>query len=149
MISTELSVSDLTLEITDELRIAASIEASFAALLAQMGPDNVTPDGTPMPMRLEAFPGGRWFRELGGDNGHNWAHVQAIRRPDLLEISGPLFMSYPVINNVQYRLTSEEGGTLLTLRHTAFGLVTEEHRTGLGKGWRAVLAKVRERALVA
>jgi hypothetical protein len=57
MIATELAISDLTLELTDEVRIAASIEASFAALLAQMGPDNVTPDGTPMPMRLEAFPG--------------------------------------------------------------------------------------------
>ena len=47
-----------------------------------------------MPMKLEAWPGGRWYRDLGDGNGHFWGHVQAIKRPTLLEISGPLFMSY-------------------------------------------------------
>ena len=44
-------------------------------------------------MTLEPRPGGRWFRDLGDDNGHFWGHVQAIKRPTLLEITGPLFMS--------------------------------------------------------
>ena len=60
-----------------------------------MGPDNETPDGKPMPMKIEPWPGGRWYRDLGDDNGHLWGHVQAIKRPTLLEITGPLFMSYP------------------------------------------------------
>lgn len=145
MIATELDLSHLTLEVVEKVRIAASLETSFAALLEQMGPANEGPNGAPMPMRLEAFPGGRWYRDLGGDNGHCWGLVQAIRRPDLLEISGPLFMSYPVSNNVQYRLTADGEGTLLTLRHTALGLIPEEHRAGLGAGWRALLERVRTR----
>ena len=89
-------LEDLTLSVTEEIRIDASLEDSFAALLEQMGPHNEAPDGAAMPMTLEARPGGRWFRDLGGDNGHHWGHVQAIKRPTLLEITGPLFMSYPV-----------------------------------------------------
>ena len=70
------------------------LEASFAALLEQMGPANETPDGNPLPMKIEPWPGGRWYRDLGNDNGHHWGHVQAIKRPTLLEITGPLFMSH-------------------------------------------------------
>ena len=99
-----------------------------------MGPANETPDGKPLPMTIEARPGGRWFRDLGQDNGHFWGHVQAIKRPTLLEITGPLFMSTAVISNVQYRLKEVDGGTLMTFRHTAFGFVPEEHRAGAGPG---------------
>ena len=35
-----------------------------------MGRLNETPEGTPLPMMLETHPGGRWYRDLGGDNGH-------------------------------------------------------------------------------
>ena len=139
-------LEDLTLIVTDEIRINASLEDSFAALLEQMGPHNEGPDGTAMPMTLEARPGGRWFRDLGGDNGHHWGHVQAIKRPTLLEITGPLFMSYPVASNVQYRLNATEGGTLLTLRHSAFGLISDDHRKGLTGGWTHMLARVKSRA---
>ena len=50
-----------------------------------------------MPMMLEAWPGGRWFRDLGNGNGHLWGHVQAIKAPTLLEITGPLMMSFAVV----------------------------------------------------
>ena len=143
MTTTELDLAQLTLEIVEEVRIAASIEESFEALLEQMGPANEGEKGVPMPMRLEPFPGGRWYRDLGADNGHCWGIVQAIRRPDLLEISGPLFMSYPVSNNVQYRLRAENGGTLLTFRHTALGLIPDDHRAGLAGGWHQLLERVR------
>ena len=137
---------DLTLTVSEEIRIDSSLEDSFAALLDQMGPQNEGPDGTPMPMTLEARPGGRWFRDLGGDNGHHWGHVQAIKRPTLLEITGPLFMSYPVASNVQYRLTEVDGQTLLTFRHSAFGLISADHRRGLTGGWTHMLAAVKRRA---
>lgn len=140
------ALEDLTLTITEEIKIDASLEDSFAALLAQMGPHNEGPDGTPMPMTLEAWPGGRWFRDLGGDNGHHWGHVQAIKRPALLEITGPLFMSHPVASNVQYRLADVEGGTLLTFRHAAFGLISADHRRGLAGGWAHMLTAVKGRA---
>ena len=55
-------------------------------------------------MMLEPWPGGRWFRDLGNGNGHFWGQVQAIKAPALLEITGPLMMSFAVASNVQYRL---------------------------------------------
>ena len=114
-----LTIENLTLSVTQEIHVRSSLTATFAALLEQMGPSNETPESQAMPMKIEPWPGGRWFRDLGDGNGHFWGVVQAIKRPTLLEISGPLFMSYPVISNVQYRLTDVDGGTLITLRHTA------------------------------
>ena len=48
------SLEDLMLIVTDEIRIDASLADSFTALLEQMGPHNEGPDGTAMPMTLEA-----------------------------------------------------------------------------------------------
>src|ERR1700682_2088761 len=121
MIPTAQSIEDLTLNVTQEIHVRATLEATFASLLEQLGPHNEVPDGTPMPMKIEPWPGGRWYRDLGDSNGHFWALVQAIKRPTLLELSGPLFMSSPVLNNMQYRLSAENDGTLITFRHTALG----------------------------
>ena len=98
------------------------------------------------PPKLEPWPGGRWFRDLGENNGHFWGVVQAIKRPTLLEITGPLFMSYPVVSNVQYRLSEKDGGTLLTFHHTALGLILEDHRKGVTGGWKHIHESVRKRA---
>jgi len=83
---------------------------------------------------------------LGDNNGHFWGHVQAIKRPELLEISGPLFMSYPAVSNVQYRLSEAEGGTLIKFHHTALGLIQEDHRKGVTSGWSSIHERVRKRA---
>jgi hypothetical protein len=146
MISTATRIEDLTLNIAQEIQVKASLEATFAALLEQLGPDNDTPDGQAMPFTLEPWPGGRWYRDLGGENGHLWGHVQAIKRPTLLEFYGPLFMSYPVVNNLQYRLSENDGGTLIKFRHVALGLIVEEHRTGVNRGWTHIHENVRKRA---
>lgn len=146
MISTAAGIENLTLNLTEEIRVHATLEATFAALLEQLGPANDTPDGKPMPMKIEPWPGGRWFRDLGDGNGHFWGLVQAIKRPTLLEITGPLFMSCPVVSNVQYRLTEENGATLIKFHHTAFGLIAEDHKQGVGQGWTHVLARTRPRA---
>jgi len=143
---TASTLENVTLNVTHETRVRASLDATFEALLEQMGPANETPDGTPLPMTIEARPGGRWFRDLGKDNGHFWGQVQAIKRPTLLEITGPLFMSAPVISNVQYRLTAIDGGTLLTFRHSAFGPVPEEFREGLSRGWTSLIERIRNHA---
>jgi uncharacterized protein YndB with AHSA1/START domain len=137
------TLENLTLNITQEIHVRAPLDATFDALLEQMGPGNETPEGTPLPMTIEARPGGRWFRDLGRDNGHFWGHVQAIKRPTLLEITGPLFMSSPVISNVQYRLTDVEGGTLIAFRHSAFGFVPDEYREGVSRGWTSLLERIR------
>jgi len=140
------SIEDLTLLVEQEIHVRASLEDTFDALLEQLGPANEVGEGKQMPMVLEAWPGGRWYRDLGKDNGHFWAHVQAIKRPTLLEFSGPLMMSQPVANNVQYRLSEESGGTLIKFRHSGFGLVQEDHRKGVSGGWGYIHGRVRERA---
>ena len=140
------TLDNLTLTITQEIVVRSSIDATFTALLEQMAGSNETPDGKPLPMKIEPWPGGRWYRDLGGDNGHFWGHVQAIKRPALLEITGPLFMSYAVVSNLQYRLTEVDGGTLLTLRHTALGFIPDDYREGLSHGWTPLLERVRRRA---
>ena len=97
-------IENLSVNITHEQQVRSSIAATFAALLEEMGPANTGENGVAMPMVLEPWPGGRWFRDLGDQNGHFWGHVQAIKRPTLLEITGPLMMSFGVVSNVQYRL---------------------------------------------
>jgi len=138
--------TDLSLTVKDEVFVRASLEHTFDSVLAHMGRLNETPDGKPFPMTLEPWPGGRWFRDLGGDNGHLWGHVQSIKRPTLLEIYGPLFMSYPALSNVQYRLKEVEGGTLIVFQHLAFGFIEEGHRHGVVEGWTPLLARMRAAA---
>lgn len=146
MPQTAEKIEDLSLSITQEIHVHASLETTFAALLEQLGPGNETLEGKSLSMKIEPWPGGRWYRDLGENNGHLWAHVQAIKRPTLLEFSGPLFASYPFVSNVQYRLTEEKGGTLISFRHTALGFIEDQHREGVGKGWASMNDRVRKHA---
>lgn len=145
MLATQ-TIEDLMLNITKEIHVHASIETTFESLLEQMGPSNEGPDGSPIPMRIEPWPGGRWYRDLGNDNGHFWGHVQAIKRPTLLEIVGPLFVSHPFASNVQYRLSEHEGGTLIQFHHIAMGVIPEGLKSGASGGWQHLLDRVRKSA---
>jgi uncharacterized protein YndB with AHSA1/START domain len=141
-----VKMEDFTLAITMETLVKAPIEVTFASLLEQLGPYNETPEGRSLQMKIEPWPGGRWYRDLGDGNGHYWATVQAIKKPTLLEFSGPLFASYPLVSNVQYRLSEEPGGTLIKFRHTALGFIDEEHKKGATSGWTYMLQRAVERA---
>jgi hypothetical protein len=146
MNATVHSIEDLTLNITQEIHVRASLDATFAALLEEIGPHNQGADGSPLPMKIEPWPGGRWYRDLGGENGHWWGQVQSIKRPTLLEIWGPLFMSYPAVSNLQYRLSESDGGTLIKFQHSAMGLIQEGHRKNVSSGWGGLHERVRRRA---
>ena len=137
------TANDLTFKITEEIRVKASLETTFQALLEELGPSHQVAKDRPLPMKLEAWPGGRWYRDLGSNDGHFWGHVQAIKRPTLIEICGPLFMSNAAVSNLQYRLTPVEGGTLITFVHSGMGLLPEEHRAGMTSGWAYSHARVR------
>jgi hypothetical protein len=136
----------MMLDIKQEMHVSAPLDVTFAVLLEQIGPYNERGEGQPMPMKIEPWPGGRWYRDLGDNNGHLWGHVQAIKRPTLLEICGPLFASYPFLSNVQYRLTESDGGTLITFRHIALGFIEEQHKQGVSTGWASILDRIRKRA---
>jgi hypothetical protein len=135
-----------TFTITEEIAVRASLEQTFASLVVQMGRQNETPDGTPLPMVLETHPGGRWYRDLGGNNGHLWGFVQSIKRPTLLEIWGPLFVSTAATSNLIYRLSETSEGTLIKFTHTLLGPFPEDQRSRLATGWAALHARVRKAA---
>lgn len=146
MTTTARPLEPQTFTITDDISVRAPVQDTFDALIAQMGRLNEAPDGAPMPMILEARPGGRWYRDLGGDNGHLWGFVQSIKRPALLEIWGPLFMSTAATSNILYRLSETHEGTLITFTHTLVGPFPEDHRPRLASGWTALHARVRQAA---
>jgi hypothetical protein len=133
-------------EICREITISAPIDIAFDVMLDVLGPDGQMPGGKAFPMKIEPWPGGRWYRDLGNNSGHHWGHVQVIKRPTLLEIYGPLMMSYPALNHLQYRLQAEGNVTRLVFLHRAAGMVQPEHRDGLPQGWEYWLERIRELA---
>ena len=143
---TTMAAVNETFTIREEIRVRASLEKTFESLLAEMGGRNQAPDGKPLPMVIEPRPGGRWFRDLGGENGHLWGFVQSIKRPVLLEIWGPLFMSTAATSNLMYRLSESDGTTLITFTHTVVGPLPEDHRPQMSAGWAALHARVRAAA---
>jgi hypothetical protein len=134
------------LHVHKEIEIDAPIDVVWSAMLEQLGPASDMPDGQAFPMKLEAWPGGRWYRDLGNNTGHLWGHVQVIKPPKLLEINGPLFMSYAAISHVQYRLSESGSGTRLAVTHRAMGEIPADHREGVGQGWDHDLKRIKERA---
>ena len=127
-----MTVEDLILDLQQHVDIKATPEKAFAAVLHRLGKGNTRPDGQSLNMQLEPKPGGRWFRDLDNGVGHFWGYVQVIKPPALLELSGPMFMSYPAINHVEVKLEAAPGGCG-GLRHRALGFIDPQHR----KRWSA------------
>ena len=138
--------AELEFRIELERRIEAPIEDVWEALLIEVGPEFGGEDGASMHLKVELFPGGRWYRDLGDGIGHFWGHVQAIKPPTLFELTGPLFMSLPVSNNVQYRLAHENGVTTLRFVHSAFGPLPDDMRDGMPEGWTDHMERIERRA---
>jgi hypothetical protein len=55
-------------------------------------------------------------------------------------------MSYPVANNVQYRLSEQDGETLIKFCHAGFGNIPEDYKKGMRGGWTNIHENVRKRA---
>jgi Activator of Hsp90 ATPase homolog 1-like protein len=141
-----MDIANLLLDVHQHIEIKAAIGDVYEDLIRRLSDENATPDGTPLPMVLERWPGGRWFRDLGNGVGHLWGLVQVIKPPTLLEVHGPLFMSYPAAGHLQIRLAPISGGTELTLRHRVLGTIDEQHRQNVTAGWNALLQAVKKRS---
>ncbi len=141
-----IDTQGLTLDVSQSIEIEAALGDAYNALIHRLTDESSTPDNKPMPMVLEEWPGGRWFRDLGNGQGHLWGFVQVIKPPTLIEIQGPMFMSYPVAGHLQFRLTQIPGGVELSLRHRALGLLEDDHRAGVTVGWDSVLQGVKRLA---
>lgn len=139
-------LADLTLEIRKSTTVAAPQEIVWETMIEQITGGMEGMIDTPMKLRLEPWPGGRYFRDLGNNTGHLWGHVQVIKPPKLLEITGPLFMSTPAINHVAYRLTATDASCELTITHRGFGWIDPEHRKGVDDGWQDELDRIKKTA---
>lgn len=134
-----MTIDDLTLDTAQSIDIQADIGDVFRSVLRRLGEGSTNAQGESMQMTLEQWPGGRWFRDRGNGIGHLWGHVQVIKAPVLLELSGPMFMSYPALNHVEVKLEQRPGGTRVELRHRALGFIDPAHRQNVTMGWKHIL----------
>ena len=139
-----MNLNDLTLDVEQSVEVRADIGDVFKGVLYRLGEGNTRPDGVSMDMTLEQWAGGRWFRDRGEGIQHLWGHVQVIKPPVLIELSGPLFMSYPALNHIEVKIDQVSGGAKVTLRHRAIGMIDPEHREGLSLGWQHMLDVLKE-----
>ena len=139
-----MNLEDMTLDVEQHIDIKAPPEKAFAAVLHRLGKGNTRPDGESLQLDLEVKPGGRWYRDRGNGIGHLWGFVQAIKPPVLLELSGPMFMSYPANNHLEVKVEKTTGGSKVTLRHRAIGMIDPQHRKGVGTGWKHILESVKK-----
>lgn len=137
-----MTLDELTLDTVQSIDIHADIGDVFRSMLHRFGDRMTNPHGESMQMILEEWPGGRWFRDRGNGIGHLWGHVQVIKPPVLLELSGPMFMSYPALNHIEIKLEQKAGGTHVDFRHRAIGFIEPAHREGVNKGWRNILESI-------
>ena len=138
-----MKLDEMTLDVQQHVEVKAAIGDVFRSVLHRFGEGNTNPKGESMQMVLEQWPGGRWFRDRRNGVGHLWGHVQVIKAPTLLELSGPMFMSYPAINHIEIKLDKVTAGTRLTLRHRAIGMIDPAHREGVSTGWLSMLNAVK------
>lgn len=131
-----MTVDDLLLDIEQHVEVKGPIADVFRGVLHRFGPGNTRPDGQSLNLSIEPHAGGRWLRDMGNGTSYLWGHVQVIKPPVLLELSGPMFMSYPATNHIAIRLEEAGGVTRVSLRHRAIGLIEKPHRDNIGTGWR-------------
>lgn len=139
-----MKIEDLTLDVEQSIEVKADIGDVFKRVLHRFGEGNTAPDGSSLNLILEQWAGGRWFRDRGEGIQHLWGHVQVIKPPTLIELSGPLFMSYPALNHVEIKLEKTAEGTKTTLRHRAIGMIDPAHREGVTTGWSGMLNSIKD-----
>jgi hypothetical protein len=139
-----MELKEITLDTEQHIEVKAAIGDVYKGVLRRFGEGSTSPAGDSMQMVLEPWAGGRWFRDRGDGIGHLWGHVQVIKPPTLLELSGPMFMSYPALNHVEIRLEPTAGGTKVSLHHRGIGLFDKAHLEGLGRGWAHYLGNIQK-----
>lgn len=76
------------------------------------------------------------------DHGHSaiWARVEEIIRPGKLYLSGRFAMDGAVAGRIHYDIAdSDDGGSILTLRHQAVGAIDPGTVDRFDNGWRVLL----------
>lgn len=138
-----MKIEDLTMDVEQSVDIKASLDKAFKGVLHRFGPGSSVMPGKPMPMIMEHFAGGRWYRDRGEGVQHLWGLVQVFKPPVLIELCGPMFMSAPVINHIEIKLAETKSGCRVTLRHRAVGLIDPEFRKAK-EGWGFALGELKK-----
>lgn len=142
----QAALDDLHLDVEQTVEIKAAPGDVFEGLIQHMCHLEGEEGRPGVKLRMERWPGGRWFRDLDGGNGHLWGFVQSIKPPTLLELFGPMFMSQPVSGHIIVRLTPVPGGTKLVFKNDMFGMIPPDVREGLSEGWDSMLAAIKRDA---
>jgi uncharacterized protein YndB with AHSA1/START domain len=135
----QAAMEELHLNIEQTVEIKAAPGDVFEGLIAHMCHLEGEEGKPPVKLSLERWPGGRWFRDLDAGHGHLWGFVQSIKPPTLLELFGPMMMSYPVAGHIIVRLSPVSGGTKLVFKNDVFGPIPAEYRDGMAEGWSMML----------
>jgi uncharacterized protein YndB with AHSA1/START domain len=138
----QATMDEFMLNIDQTIEIKAAPRDVFEGLITQMCEIPGEEGKPPIKLRLERWPGGRWFRDLDGGNGHLWGFVQSIKPPTLLELFGPLFLSHPVSGHIIVRLSPISGGTKLVFQNQLFGPFPPEARE-MAEGWSEMLTSLK------
>jgi uncharacterized protein YndB with AHSA1/START domain len=136
-------MDEYLVSIEQTVEIKAAPGDVFEGLMARLCELEGEEDKPPVRLKLERWPGGRWFRDLEGGNGHLWGFVQSIKPPTLIELFGPMFMSNPVAGHMIIRLSPVTGGTKVVLKNDVFGPAPAELREGMGEAWTMMLASLK------
>jgi uncharacterized protein YndB with AHSA1/START domain len=141
------TMDDLLIRVEQAIEIKAGPEKVFEGLVRHLCEMEGEPGKPGFQLKLERKPGGRWYRDLGNDNGHLWGFVQSIKPPTLLEIWGPLMISNPVTSHLIVRLSPTPDGTKLVFKNEVFGPLPEEYRDemrhGMGEAWEKMLDAIK------
>ncbi|SRR5579875_59527 len=140
-----------TMHVAMDLLIRAQPEQVFAALTTGIalwwGPPYLYGTGV-RNIVLEPKVGGRlyesWHIEPDDKIGALHGTVVVIQPPSRLVMQGCFGMiDHAAQGTVSFKLSRQDGGTLLHFSHNAFGELTEQTRTRYADGWRDLLDRLK------
>jgi uncharacterized protein YndB with AHSA1/START domain len=87
---------------------------------------------------IEPFVGGRWMQEW--DNGGAlFGNFTVWDPPRLLMVVGPLAMTRPAHNLLEFHFEPTDGGTQVLIRHEAYGVFDDDTEEMYANGWRDLI----------
>lgn len=91
-------------------------------------------------LHLELCAGGRLYEVGDGGAEYLWGHVSAVRKNQLLELTGPIGMGGVVHGWVKMEIESRgENATQLKLTHRIIGDVDADTASSYNAGWKEML----------
>ena len=87
---------------------------------------------------IETFVGGRWMQEW--DNGGAlFGNFTVWDPPKMLALVGPLAMTRPAHNVLEFLFDQTDGGTQVIVRHEAYGVFDDDTEEMYASGWRDLI----------